>query len=540
MDWESFYAEFRKPDFVPGYEIQNRLGGGAFGEVYKARKHSIGKAYAIKFLKLDGEGQRDAVERELEQVRHFAALDHPNLVTIEDLGIVHDVPYLVMGYAGDDTLAKRLRKGPLGRDKTLATFVQTCRGVLALHDRRLVHFDLKPGNVFLKGDDARVGDYGLSKLMVDGRMTLTFGRGTPQYMAPEMLRNRADHRADIYSLGVILFESLAGRLPFEAQGPSSLVLRETDEPPEFPPDFPADLRPIVERCLRLDPNDRYPDVAALLQALGHAPRLDESAARRRVVPELGRRHESEDAHQREREVPAVAAAAPSSAELKRTAAELAFGAVKVARGVWDGLRGNEEELAPSTRWSSEAAEVPFGRELARVPGAGGPAVATGLGPPAAPGELSLDPRWHPAARRGLASVPVPPRVVGPIPTFVTTVQLGFEVLTALGRGLVAVARRLLSKRKDDAEQEARSRHASAILRSALDQTPGPFASDAAQDGFAASFVAAPLVADERVPAAGESARRRSWILQLSAALVVILVLAFLGAGFALLLFGSVS
>ena len=72
MDWEAFYNRFREPDFIPGYEIQNRLGGGAFGEVYKARKHSIGKAYAIKFLKIDDEAQRDAVERELEQVRHFA------------------------------------------------------------------------------------------------------------------------------------------------------------------------------------------------------------------------------------------------------------------------------------------------------------------------------------------------------------------------------------------------------------------------------------------------------------------------------------
>jgi len=96
MDWEAFYSSFRKPDFIPGYEIQNRLGGGAFGEVFKARKHSIGKAYAIKFLKLDDDAQREAVERELEQVRHFAAIDHPNLVTIEDMGTVMGVPYLVV------------------------------------------------------------------------------------------------------------------------------------------------------------------------------------------------------------------------------------------------------------------------------------------------------------------------------------------------------------------------------------------------------------------------------------------------------------
>src|SRR5262245_61675770 len=189
MDWEAFYARFREPDFIRGYEIQNRLGGGAFGEVFKAHKHSIGKPYAIKFLKIDDDAQREAVERELEQVRHFAAIDHPNLVTIEDMGTVLGVPYLIMGYAGEETLARRLRQGNLDPDEARAYFVQIARGVLALHDRRLVHFDLKPGNVFLKGDIARVGDYGLSKLMNSGRLTLSVGRGTPHYMAPEILRS---------------------------------------------------------------------------------------------------------------------------------------------------------------------------------------------------------------------------------------------------------------------------------------------------------------------------------------------------------------
>lgn len=151
MDWEVFYSRFREPDFVPGYEIHNRLGGGSFGEVYKARKASIGKSYAIKFLKIDGEEQRDAAMRELEQVRHFAALDHPNLVSIEDMGEAAGVPYLIMGYAGEDTLARRLKAGRLDEATALLYFVQVCRGVLALHDRRLVHFDLKPSNVFLSG-----------------------------------------------------------------------------------------------------------------------------------------------------------------------------------------------------------------------------------------------------------------------------------------------------------------------------------------------------------------------------------------------------
>src|SRR5262249_17453874 len=204
---------------------------------------SIGKAYAVKFLRLDDANQRDAGERELEQVRLFAAIDHPNLVTIEDMGVVMGVPYLIMGYAGEDTLARRLKRRDLDRSSALRYFVQACRGVVALHDRRLAHFDLKPSNVFLNGEVARVGDYGLAKLLTEGRQTLSFGRGTPFYMAPEMLRNRADQRADLYSLGVILFESLTFRLPYGADEGGVFVLREEDHAPEFPSGFPAALRP---------------------------------------------------------------------------------------------------------------------------------------------------------------------------------------------------------------------------------------------------------------------------------------------------------
>ncbi len=440
MDWEAFYNNFRKPDFITGYEIQNRLGGGAFGEVYKARKHSIGKAYAIKFLKIDDEAQRDAIERELEQVRHFAAIDHPNLVTIEDLGVVMDVPFLVMGYAGEDTLSKRLRAGSLDLSQTLLFFVQACRGVLALHDRRLVHFDLKPGNVFLKGDAARVGDYGLSKLMIDGRMTLSFGRGTPQYMAPEMLKNRADHRADIYSLGVVLYESLAGKLPFESSSSTGLIVRETDDPPEFGEDFPPTARAVVERCLRLNPEDRYSTVNELLADLGQTARPGDS-----VVTWLPKEPPA---------LPPKVAATESdsgSDELRQTAAELARGAVEVARGVWDGILDSKSEGAkeeppaaepisavPATpvdpTWAKEASKVAFGRE---VPFAGQTAIAE---------PVFAAPRVETAPATA-GTIPVPPRVAGGVlGTLLSTMVLGLEVLVTLVTGTMAQLLRFVQGR----------------------------------------------------------------------------------------------
>jgi serine/threonine protein kinase len=354
MDWELFYSSFRKPDFIPGYEIQNRLGGGAFGDVYKARKVSIDKHYAIKFLKIDEATSRAAIERELEQVRHFSAIDHPNLVTVEDMGVVQDVPYLVMGYAGEDTLARRQKRERLAGAPALSLFVQICRGVAALHERRLAHFDLKPSNVFLKGDVARVGDYGLAKLLIDGRQTLSFGRGTPHYMAPEMLKNRADERADLYSLGVMLYELYAGKLPFETSSEAGVVLRENDEPPPWPEDMPERVRIAVAGSLRLDPAQRFQSVAKLLEALGQTVRAGDPLVAIESLPPWSGPAPGEPGGPL-RPTPAGNRPTPARrVELRTTATDLTRGAVEVARGVWEGLKSPRSPTTP-TPWPAPGA-----------------------------------------------------------------------------------------------------------------------------------------------------------------------------------------
>ena len=276
VDWESFYRNYRKPGYVSGFEIVNKLGGGMFGLVFKARKESIGKDYAIKFLKVDDETVRDAIGREIETVQYFAQIDHPNLVSIEDKGVVDGIPFLVMSYAGQETLQKRLQAGPLTRDEALHVFVQAARGVQALHDHSLVHFDLKPANIFLKGDVARVGDYGLSKLVSASRNSLSFGRGTPYYMAPEMLQRRGDARSDVYSLGIILFECLYGDVPFKGDSEWEVLRKHEVAAPEFPASALPDDRQIVLRCLAKDPSDRFQSVAELLRALRAPVALGES------------------------------------------------------------------------------------------------------------------------------------------------------------------------------------------------------------------------------------------------------------------------
>ncbi len=276
--WESFYQHYRKPGYVPGYEILHKLGGGVFGIVFKARKESIGKDYAIKFLKVDDEVTRDAVARELASVRHFAQVDHPNLVSIEDRGEVDGIPYLIMGYAGQETLRSRLDAGRMDRDEAIRIFVQAAHGVEALHERSLVHFDLKPANIFLKGDVARVGDYGLSKLVTESRHSLSFGRGTPYYMAPEMLKRRGDARSDIYSLGVILFECLTGDVPFKGDSEWEVLRKHEEERPVLPHGVRDPERAVVLRCLEKDPEARFGSVRELIEALRLGDRSGASGA----------------------------------------------------------------------------------------------------------------------------------------------------------------------------------------------------------------------------------------------------------------------
>jgi serine/threonine protein kinase len=276
INWEAFYRDYRKPGYVPGFEIINKLGGGVFGMVFKARKESIGKDYAIKFLKVDDEVVRDAVVRELKTVDFFAQIDHPNLVSIEDRAEVDGIPYIVMSYAGDETLRGRLETGALPREEALRIFIQAARGVQALHERSLVHFDLKPANIFLKGDIARVGDYGLSKLITESRNSLSFGRGTPYYMAPEMLQRRGDHRSDVYSLGIVLYECLIGDVPFKGDSEWEVLRKHETEPVRVPEHVQEPERTALLRCLEKDPDRRFQTVAELLHTLQAPAALGES------------------------------------------------------------------------------------------------------------------------------------------------------------------------------------------------------------------------------------------------------------------------
>jgi serine/threonine-protein kinase len=270
-DWEAFYRDYRLPGYVAGFELTTKLGGGAFGLVFRARRMSIGKDYAIKFLKVDDGEVRRAVLAELEQVKWFAQIDHPNLVSIEDRGEVDGIPFLVMAFAGTATLKDKMpSRVPTAaeKDELLRWFLQSCRGLSALHERSLVHFDIKPANVFLKGSVARLGDYGLSKLVTHSRGSLSMGRGTPYYMAPELLQRRGDQRSDIYSLGVMLYELLCGVVPFRGDSEWEVLKQHETAAVVLPPHLTATERAVLQRCLQKDPAARFQSVTDLLAAFG--------------------------------------------------------------------------------------------------------------------------------------------------------------------------------------------------------------------------------------------------------------------------------
>ncbi len=270
-DWEHFYRHLREPGFLEGYQILGLLGHGTFGVVYKARKLSVGRPVAVKFLKVDDPVTGEAVMRELGSLEYLAQLDHPNLVSIEDQGSVDGIPYIVMGYAGEETLALKLgEEGPLPPAEAAGLLAQVCSGVQALHDHGFVHFDIKPANIFLKGGRPRLGDYGLARLITATRRTLSFGRGTPLYMAPELLDRKGDERSDIYSLGVVLFETVTGKPPFSGESEWEVMRKHEKEPLRFPRGFPKSLRPVVSRAMAKKPGDRYSSASEMGSALVRA------------------------------------------------------------------------------------------------------------------------------------------------------------------------------------------------------------------------------------------------------------------------------
>ncbi len=248
------------------YLLGELLGQGGFGVVYKAEHILLHRPQAIKILLEQYLNSLKFRERFTREAQTLAALDHPNIVHVDDFGIEGSRAYLVMPYIGGGTLhgLLRARQGPLGLDEIGRYLEQICAALYYAHARNVAHLDLKPANLLIQEDGRLVlSDFGLAHLMgegaIEGGASLQFG--TPAYMAPEHLRGLRDRRSDVYSLGVILYQMLVGHAPFEGSTPAAIMIKQLTEPPpplrEARPDLPKPLEEVLAKALEKQPEERY-------------------------------------------------------------------------------------------------------------------------------------------------------------------------------------------------------------------------------------------------------------------------------------------
>ncbi len=267
------------------YSLVRLLGDGGMGAVYKAEDNVLRRFVALKLLHPAAAANPAAVERFLREAQAAASIGHPNIIDILDFGEADGKPYLVMEYLRGRSLADVLQTdGPLDMKHACAVATHALAGLQGAHDRGILHRDLKPANLMLVmrfGDRSFVKllDFGFAALLggnLPSDKTLTPARtlvGTPAYAAPERLRgdDRRDPRTDLYSLGVVLYEMLAGVRPFDASTFSELARKAQNEPPPslrlYRPETPEGLERVILRALAKTPEERWPDAESFAAAL---------------------------------------------------------------------------------------------------------------------------------------------------------------------------------------------------------------------------------------------------------------------------------
>ena len=270
------------------YEILGALGAGGMGEVYKARDTRLDRTVAIKVLSTDLARDPTLKERFEREARAVSSLNHPHICTLHDIGSDSGIDYMVMEHLEGETLASRLERGALPVADVLRTGVQIADALDKAHRRGLVHRDLKPGNIFLTREGAKLLDFGLARSSGSGSVisrtadetpTMTVPLtaagtiiGTFSYMAPEQLEgDEADARSDIFAFGVVLYEMLAGQRAFPGKNPASIIAAILKEEPrplsDLAPSAPTALQRIIRTCLSKDPEHRHQSIHDLKLAL---------------------------------------------------------------------------------------------------------------------------------------------------------------------------------------------------------------------------------------------------------------------------------
>ncbi len=261
--------------FAGRYQVVEELGQGGMGRVFKVLDREVGEPIALKLLRGEIATREDTIRRFREELRLARRISHKNVCRMFDLGSSEGTYFITMEYVDGEDLKKFIRRsGLLTVGKAVAIARQVGEGLAEAHRLGVVHRDLKPQNIMIDGEgNARIMDFGIARsIRAEGVTGTGVMIGTPEYMSPEQVDGRAaDPRADIYALGVILFEMLSGRLPFEGDTPLSVAVKHKTEAPPDPralnPGIPAGLAGAILKCLEKDRERRYGSTAGLLADL---------------------------------------------------------------------------------------------------------------------------------------------------------------------------------------------------------------------------------------------------------------------------------
>src|SRR4051812_29220904 len=267
------------------YRILQKIGSGGMGDVYRARDGRLDRDVAVKILRVSTVNDPDRLRRFEQEARAAAALNHPNIVAIYDIGSYENSPYIVSEMLEGETLRQKLIGGALSVRLCKDYGRQTANGLVAAHEKRIIHRDLKPENLFITRDgQLKILDFGIAKLTVQDAgdssdlISMTTQTkvgtvlGTVGYMSPEQLRGKpVDHRSDIFSLGAILYEMLSGTRAFRGETEVDTMMAVLNADPKeliaARENIPVVFEQIVQRCLEKDPENRFQSARDLAFAL---------------------------------------------------------------------------------------------------------------------------------------------------------------------------------------------------------------------------------------------------------------------------------